>query len=106
MQAILKYMKERGEQLDAEIAAATRIPLTEVRLHLSELSERERLSCATQPASSRARKAKACCAGSQAIFGRQPRQKSKSQGLTDRSVFIREGASNAMKNGRSATQCA
>jgi transcription initiation factor IIE alpha subunit len=40
MQAILKYMKERGEQLDAEIAAATRIPLMDVRHYLSELSER------------------------------------------------------------------
>jgi predicted ArsR family transcriptional regulator len=40
MQTILKYMKARGEQLDAEIAAATRIPLVDVRLHLSELSAR------------------------------------------------------------------
>jgi hypothetical protein len=40
MQAILKYMKARGEQLDAEIAAATRIPLKDVRLYLSELSAR------------------------------------------------------------------
>ena len=40
MQTILKYMKARGEQLDAEIAAATRIPLVDVRLQLSELSAR------------------------------------------------------------------
>jgi len=40
MQTILKYMKARGEQLDAEIAAATRIPLKDVRLYLSELSAR------------------------------------------------------------------
>jgi predicted ArsR family transcriptional regulator len=40
MQTILKYMKARGEQLDAEIAAATRIPLEDVRLHLAELSAR------------------------------------------------------------------
>jgi hypothetical protein len=40
MQTILKYMKARGEQLDAEIAAATRIPLKDVRLFLSELSAR------------------------------------------------------------------
>ena len=40
MQAILNYMKERGEQLDAEIAAATRIPLADVRHYLSELSAR------------------------------------------------------------------
>lgn len=40
MQTILKYMKERGEQLDAEIAAATRIPLADVRVYLSEMSER------------------------------------------------------------------
>ena len=40
MQTILKYMRARGEQLDAEIAAATRIPLEEVRIQLSELSAR------------------------------------------------------------------
>lgn len=40
MQTILNYMKARGEQLDAEIAAATRIPLEDVRLYLSELSAR------------------------------------------------------------------
>ncbi|MDP1927174.1 MAG: DUF742 domain-containing protein [Thiobacillus sp.] len=40
MQTILKYMKERGEQLDVEIAAATRIPLADVRVYLSEMSER------------------------------------------------------------------
>jgi hypothetical protein len=40
MQTILKYMKARGEQLDAEIAAATRIPLKDVGLYLSELSAR------------------------------------------------------------------
>lgn len=40
MQKILKHVKERGEQLDAEIAAATRIPLVDVRLYLSELSKR------------------------------------------------------------------
>ena len=40
MDAILKYMKERGEQLDTEIAAATRIPLADVRVYLDELSKR------------------------------------------------------------------
>jgi predicted ArsR family transcriptional regulator len=40
MQTILKYMKTRGEQLDAEIAAATRLPLPTVRRHLTELSAR------------------------------------------------------------------
>ncbi|MDP1644919.1 MAG: hypothetical protein Q8K35_00505 [Thiobacillus sp.] len=40
MQKILKYLKERGEQLDTEIAAATRIPLADVRLYLAELSKR------------------------------------------------------------------
>ena len=40
MQAILKYMKERGEQLDTEIAAATRIPLADVRVYLTELSKK------------------------------------------------------------------
>ncbi len=40
MQAILKYMQQSGEQLDAEIAAATRIPLSVVRDHLTTLSAR------------------------------------------------------------------
>jgi transcription initiation factor IIE alpha subunit len=40
MQKIHKYLKDRGEQLDTEIAAATRIPLEDVRLYLSELSKR------------------------------------------------------------------
>jgi hypothetical protein len=40
MQTILKYMRARGELLDAEIAAATRIPLEDVRIQLSELSAR------------------------------------------------------------------
>ena len=39
-QNILHYLKSRGEQLDSEIAAGTRIPLADVRLHLTELSER------------------------------------------------------------------
>lgn len=37
---ILKYLKEQGEQLDSEIAAATRIPLADVRLYLEELSKK------------------------------------------------------------------
>ncbi len=40
MQKIHQYLKDRGEQLDSEIAAATRIPLEDVRRHLSELSKR------------------------------------------------------------------
>ena len=40
MQTIHTYLKNRGEQLDTEIAAATRIPLEDVRLQLSELSKR------------------------------------------------------------------
>jgi len=40
MQKIHKFLKDRGEQLDTEIAAATRIPLDDVRLYLSELSKR------------------------------------------------------------------
>jgi DNA-binding transcriptional ArsR family regulator len=40
MQEILKYLKQRGERLDCEIAAGTGIPLAEVRHHLSELSKR------------------------------------------------------------------
>ena len=40
MQKIHAYLKTRGEQLDAEIAAATRIPLEDVRVHLSEMARR------------------------------------------------------------------
>ncbi|PIV88956.1 MAG: transcriptional regulator [Hydrogenophilales bacterium CG17_big_fil_post_rev_8_21_14_2_50_63_12] len=40
MQEILKYLKEHGERLDAEIAAATAIPLADVRLYLTELAQK------------------------------------------------------------------
>ena len=40
MQKIHTYLKSRGEQLDSEIAAATRIPLADVRAYLSEMSAR------------------------------------------------------------------
>ncbi len=41
---ILQYLKEHGQQLDSEIAAATGIPLTKVRISLSELSARGEIS--------------------------------------------------------------
>jgi hypothetical protein len=40
MQKIHKYLKSRGEQLDTEIAAATRIPLEDVRQYLAELAKK------------------------------------------------------------------
>jgi hypothetical protein len=40
MQEIHTYLKSRGEQLDSEIAAATRIPLADVRLYLDEMAKR------------------------------------------------------------------
>lgn len=40
MQKIHTYLKSRGEQLDTEIAAATRIPLADVRAYLTEMSAR------------------------------------------------------------------
>lgn len=40
LQDVLEYLRQRGQQLDAEIAAATGIPLAEVRLRLSELAKR------------------------------------------------------------------
>lgn len=40
MQTILNYMKARGEQFESDIAAGTKIPLNDVRLSLSELSQR------------------------------------------------------------------
>ena len=40
MQKIHAYLKTRGEQLDSEIAVATRIPLEDVRVYLSEMTKR------------------------------------------------------------------
>lgn len=37
MNEILEYLADNGEGADAEIAMKTGIPLTDVRLHLSEL---------------------------------------------------------------------
>jgi hypothetical protein len=46
LQEILKYLKDRGEQLDSEIAAASGIPLESVRRHVSALSSRgEIMTC-------------------------------------------------------------
>ena len=46
MQEILKYLKDRGEQLDTEIATATGISLESVRRHVSALSARgEVMTC-------------------------------------------------------------
>jgi hypothetical protein len=38
LKEIFNYLKQKGERLDTEIAAATGIPLADVRVHLSELS--------------------------------------------------------------------
>jgi hypothetical protein len=40
MQEILQYLKQNGERLDSEIAAATGISLANVRLGVSDLSAR------------------------------------------------------------------
>jgi hypothetical protein len=40
LQEILKYLKDRGETLDSEIAKDTGISLQNVRLHVSALSAR------------------------------------------------------------------
>lgn len=46
MKEILQYLKKHGERLDAEIAEATGISLTNVRVHLSELAaQREIMTC-------------------------------------------------------------
>jgi len=46
LQQILNYLKDRGEQLDSEIATATGIPLENVRRHVSTLSARgEVMTC-------------------------------------------------------------
>ena len=46
MQEILKFLKDRGEKLDSEIALATGLPLDAVRRHVSALSARgEIMTC-------------------------------------------------------------
>ncbi len=46
MNEILQYLKKHGEKLDMEIAVATGISLTNVRLHLSELATKgEIMTC-------------------------------------------------------------
>ena len=46
MNEILQYLKKHGERLDTEIAVATNISLTNVRLHLSELAAKgEIMAC-------------------------------------------------------------
>jgi DNA-binding IclR family transcriptional regulator len=46
VQEILKYLKDRGEQLDSEIATAVGMPLESVRRHVSALSARgEVMTC-------------------------------------------------------------
>ncbi len=41
---VLTYLKKHGQLLDSEIAAATKIPLPEVRLSLSDLLARGEIS--------------------------------------------------------------
>ncbi|MGO9446091.1 MAG: ArsR family transcriptional regulator [Thiobacillaceae bacterium] len=41
---ILQYLKKHGQQLDSEIAAATGIPLPQLRISLSDLSARGEIS--------------------------------------------------------------
>jgi len=43
MNEILQYLKKHGERLDAEIALATGTSLAKVRLHLSELSDKNEI---------------------------------------------------------------
>lgn len=41
---ILQYLKKHGQRLDSEIAAATGIPLSRLRLSLTDLSARGEIS--------------------------------------------------------------
>ena len=43
MKEILEYLKKHGEVFDSEIAVATGIPLTGVRLHLSALADKKEI---------------------------------------------------------------
>lgn len=42
--AILQYLKKNGQQIDTDIAAATGIPLAEIRTALTDLSARGEIS--------------------------------------------------------------
>jgi transcription initiation factor IIE alpha subunit len=44
MQAILEYLKNSGEGLDSEIAAATGLSLAKVRLGVTELHDRKAIT--------------------------------------------------------------
>jgi hypothetical protein len=41
---VLQYLKKHGQRLDSEISAATGIPLQQVRLSLTDLSDRGEIS--------------------------------------------------------------
>lgn len=40
MQEILKYLKQHGERLDSEIAAAMGVPLADLQLELADLAKK------------------------------------------------------------------
>lgn len=44
MQQIMQYLRENGQRLDSEIAAATRMPLRKVRDLLTDLSAKGKIS--------------------------------------------------------------
>ena len=44
---VLQYLKKHGQKLDTDIAEATGIPLSEVRLSVSELSAQKEISNCT-----------------------------------------------------------
>lgn len=69
MQTIHIYQKSRDEQLGTEIAAATRIPLADVRQYLAEISKKGDTS--------RARKSKECWPGAGYIPTPSPGRKLK-----------------------------
>lgn len=41
---VIQYLKKHGQLLDSEIAAATEIPIEQVRISLAELSEQGEIS--------------------------------------------------------------
>jgi len=79
MQKIHQYLKSRGEQLDSEIATATRIPLADVRLHLSELSARGDVIVCRSTRTSRAKKEGMLCRIAGYIPAASPGRKSKAR---------------------------
>ena len=92
MNEILQYLNKHGEKLDMEIAVATGISLTNVRLHLSELAaKREIITCHLTGFEKGKKVEGISCRIAGYIPQAAPGRKSKAQlQVTDKSSFVKE----------------